>query len=108
MSDDYLLEGAVKSSSRSEKTWIKDGRLLHCESYKPNGKKCKITMMDKKGNGIVVRYNEDGVHSREIYIGGYIEYYIREDVMTKVSDRGYGTPKTALKILGEKKTGWFS
>ena len=107
MSDDYLLDGAYKTTSQSERRWEKDGRLIHCEVIKPNGKKCDVTMMDKKGNGIVVRYSDDGVYSREIYIGGYMEYFISEGVMTKVSDGGVGSPVTPVKILGEKR-GWFS
>ena len=37
----------------------KDGKLMSAEVWKPNGEKCPVTNV-KDGNGVWVRYNEDG------------------------------------------------
>ena len=108
MNDDYLLKGSYETSSQSERRWEKDGKLLHCEVIKPNGKKCDVTMMDKKGNGLVVRYRDDKVYSREIWIGGYMAYSLSDGNMIQVRHRGTGSPVTPVKVLGEQKKGWFS
>ena len=46
----------------SENTY-KDGKLMSAVVWKPSGEKCPVTNV-KKGNGVVVEYNEDGTEAR--------------------------------------------
>ena len=41
----------------------KKGKLMSAVAWKPNGEKCPVTNV-KKGNGVVVEYNEDGTEAR--------------------------------------------
>jgi antitoxin component YwqK of YwqJK toxin-antitoxin module len=58
--------------------------LMDCTHWKPNGERCPVTMMDGKGNGVVVHYNQDGtVYSRITYKDG--------KTTSHVSSTGYVT-----------------
>ena len=48
----------------SESTW-KDGKLMTAVVWKPDGKKCTVTSV-VNGNGVRLRYNEDGTEQRRI------------------------------------------
>ena len=46
---------------KSAKTW-QDGKQMSAAIWKPNGEKCPVTKLID-GNGVVLRYNEDGTES---------------------------------------------
>ena len=61
--------------STGQKKWegnYKEGKLMTAIGWKPNGEKCTVTNL-KDGNGVGVRYNEDGSEShRTTYKDGEV------------------------------------
>jgi hypothetical protein len=66
-----------------------------------NNKKCPVTAMDGKGNGLWVHYNEDGtVYAREFFIHGRQKAWITDD------NTLYGGTNPAVKTTWKQKLGF--
>ena len=61
-----------RTGQRREDRTHKDDKLMTAVAWKPNGEKCSVTNV-KNGNGVVVRYYDDGTESgRQIYKDGEV------------------------------------
>ena len=54
-----ILTKWYKNGQKEEEAIYRDGKLMSAVAWKPNGEKCPVTNV-KDGNGVWVRYNEDG------------------------------------------------
>ena len=89
-----LSVGWNKKGWKEEESTRKDGKILSCVTFKPNGEKCPETNI-MNGNGSLVLYNDNGtVAARGTCTDGEVEFVAKQADKPKAArKKGKGTHK---------------